>query len=215
MTSSRLAVAALTAAAVLAGAAHGLKRRAPSAPPAPKRPATLAPVSDPAEPAITVEAYYDVNPPGQFVPRTGRNAAVARTLAVAGSARGATLTLDTPGWWQGWTTLTFKGAAPPMRFTMRLAQLQELELEQLTVTSGRLSLHVGRVTATPSTKYFDAAGREQKAAEGVAYTVTARRWGGGEVDVEVRRAPGAALGRELKVHWRGDLGRGWGCLEGG
>jgi hypothetical protein len=30
------------------------------------------------------------------------------------------------------------------------------------------------------------------------------------VDVEVKRAPGAALGKELTVSWRGDLGRGRG-----
>jgi hypothetical protein len=174
--------------------------------PAPKRPAALAPVSDPAEPPMTVGVHYDVNPPGRFVARTGRNASVARTLTVAGGARGTTLTLDTPGWRQGWATLTFKGAAPPMRLTMRLARLQELDLEKLTVSSGRVSLHVGPVTATPSTRYFDAMGREQKAPEGAAYTVTARRWGGGEVDVEVRRAPGAALGRELNVSWQAKVG---------
>jgi hypothetical protein len=212
MTSSKLAVAALTAAVVLAGAALA-KKRIISAPPAPKRPAALAPVSDPAEPPMTVGVFYDVNPPGRFVARTGRDASVARTLTVAGSARGATLTLDTPGWYKGWATLTFKGAAPPMRLTMRLARLQELDLEKLTVSSGRVSLHVGRVTATPSTRYFDAAGREQKAPERAAYTVTTRRWGGGEVDVEVRRAPGASLGRELTVNWRGDLG--WGDFDEG
>jgi hypothetical protein len=99
-----------------------------------------------------------------------------------------------------------------MRFTMRLARMHELDLEKLSLTSGRLSLDIGPVTASPTTRYFDARGRAQDAPEGAAYTVTARRWGGGEVDVEVRRAPGAALGKALTVNWRCNLNWGPGGL---
>ena len=95
-----------------------------------------------------------------------------------------------------------------MRLTLTLAQMQQYDLGSLTLTSGRLSLRLGRVTATPSTRYFDASGREQKAPERAAYTVTARRYNG-EVDLEVRRAPGAALGRQLTVGWTYDAGHAY------
>jgi hypothetical protein len=200
MKCSMPALAAL-AVVVLAGTAGGENclRRPP--PRAPQRPAAKAPaaVSDPAEPPMTVE--YQINPPGPSIPRDGRKGSVVGTLTAASSAAGATLTLVTPGWRDGWATLTFQGAAP-MRLTMRLARLDELDLANLSLSSGKLSLTVGPVTATPRTRYFDRKGQAQDKAEGAAYTVTARRWAGGEVDVEVRRAPGAALGRALTVSWR-------------
>jgi hypothetical protein len=83
------------------------------------------------------------------------------------------------------------------------------DLGSLTVSSGSLALAVGRVTAGAATKYFDAAGREQAGPELAAYAVTARRYAG-EVDVEVRRTPGAALGKALTVSWQCDLGHGRG-----
>src|SRR5262249_38961590 len=108
--------------------------------------------------------------------------------------------------WLAVAALTFKGGAPPMRLTLTLAQMQQDDLGSLTLTSGKLSLQLGRVTAAPTTRYFDASGREQPGPERAAYTVTARRYNG-EVDVEVRRAPGAALGKQLTVSWTYDAGQ--------
>jgi hypothetical protein len=67
------------------------------------------------------------------------------------------------------------------------------------------------VSGSGTTKYYDARGRAQAAPEGAAYTVTARRWDG-ELDVEVKRAPGAALGKALTVSWKGNLGYSRGFL---
>ena len=188
MKRSMLALVALAAAAAAAGAGFGKGRPLVSSP-APKRPPTKALASDPAEPPLTVEASGGAG------------------LAVASGARGTALKFSTSGAWQGSAGLTFKNAAPPMRFTLTLARMPNYDLESLTVVSGSLSLAVGAVSASGTTRYFDARGREQKAPEGAAYTVTARRWDG-ELDVEVRRAPGAALGRALTVSWRGNIGYG-------
>jgi len=195
MKTGRLALVALAAAA-LAGAAlaRGLVPPGggfgpgPVGAPAPARPAGTAPVADPAEPAPKVEV-----------------SAGGSALSIASSARGTALKFNTSGAWQGSAGLTFKGGAPPMRLTLTLAQMQQYDLGSLTLTSGKLSLRVGRVTATPTTRYFDASGREQAGPERAAYTVTARRYNG-EVDVEVKRAPGAALGKALSVSWTYDVG---------
>jgi hypothetical protein len=161
----------------------------PMSSPAPKKPAGTAPVSDPAEPAPKVELSSG-----------------GSGLSVASSARGTAVKFRTTGAWQGSAGLTFKGA-PPMRFTLTLAQMPAHDLASLTVVSGSLSLAVGPVSASATTKYYDARGRAQAAPEGAAYTVTARRWDG-ELDVEVRRAPGAALGKALTVSWQGNLNYG-------
>jgi hypothetical protein len=191
----RLLVLASLALALAAGAAEAEKRRFVPVPPAPP---AKAPVGDPAEAPVTAEVAYDdfgVAP----APVPGK-----RVTAVS-SAKATTLTLDTPGWYTGSARLTFKGAAPPMRFTVRLARVHEMDLDKLTVSAGRLNLSLGRVSASATTRYFDAMGREQKAPERAAYTVTARRWGGGVVDVQLRRASGAELSREMTVSWRGAL----------
>jgi hypothetical protein len=187
MKSSNLAVAALVAGVALVGAARA-KDIAVLAPPAPQRPAGKALVNDPAEPPLNVEG----------------------AAAVTGSARGTRLTLNTTGSSQGQAGLTFKNAAPPMRFSLTLAKMPSYNLETLTLSSGNLSLSVGPVSAGPTTRYFDASGRPQDAPERAAYTVTATRWAGGEVDVEIRRAPGATLGKALTVTWKSDLGHGRG-----
>jgi hypothetical protein len=114
--------------------------------------------------------------------------------------------VNTPGTWQGTAKLTFKGSAPPMRFTLKLARLPNHDLGELTLTAGALSLPVGRVTASATTRHFDAKGRAQDKAEGAAYTLTARRRDNGEVEVQVRRGPGAALGQALAVSWRAEAG---------
>lgn len=195
MTCGKLVAASLALALALAASAEAKKRIFIPAPPAPP---AKAPVGDPAEPPLRAEVAYD-----DF----GRKPAVpggALVTAVA-SAKATTLTLDTPGRYRGSARLTFKQAAPPMRFTVRLARVQEMDLDELTVSDGRLNLPVGRVTATQTTKYFDAMGRGQKEPDRAAYAVTARRWGGGVVEVRLRRAPGAALSREVVVSWRGQI----------
>jgi hypothetical protein len=186
MKSRSLAVAAL-AAVVFAGVASAC-RSLPPAPPAPPRPAGAAPVSDPAEPALRAEATFG---------------GPAQPVAVAGTA----LKVNTSGAWQGSGSLTFQDAAP-MRFTLTLARMPNANLESLTLSSGTLSLAVGPVSAGSTTRYFDASGRVQDAPERAAYTVTATRWAGGEVDIQVRRAPGAALPKALTVTWSSDVGHG-------
>jgi hypothetical protein len=194
MTSRRLLLAALVL-AVAPAAVEAKKRPFVPAPPAPP---AKAPVGDPSEPPVWAEVAYEDF--GRAPPLAHGN----RVTAVS-SAKATTLTLDTPGWYTGSARLTFKGAAPPMRFTVRLARVHEMDLDKLTVSAGRLSLSLGRVSANGTTKYFDAMGREQKAPERAAYTVTARRFGGGVVDMQLRRAPGAELSREMTVSWRGAL----------
>jgi len=196
MKTGRLAYVALAAVVVVAGAAGargfvppgGGFGPGPIGAPAPPRPAGAAPVSDPAEPQPSAEVT-----------------AGGSGVTVASSARGTALKFSTTGAWQGSAGLRFKGCAPPMRLTLTLAGMQNYDLESLTLTSGRLSLPVGRVSTAPTTRYFDASGREQAGPERAAYAVTARRYNG-EVDVEVRRAPGAALGKELSVSWKADFG---------
>jgi hypothetical protein len=188
MKRSMLALVALAAAVAVAGAGFG-KGIALVEAPAPKRPPAQAPVSDPAEPPLMVEAQGGAG------------------LTVASSARGTALKLNASGSWQGSAALAFKSGAPPMRFTLTLARMPNCDLESLTLVSGSLSLAVGAVSASGTTRYYDARGREQKAPEGAAYTVTARRWDG-ELDVEVKRGPGAALGKALTVSWKGRIGYG-------
>src|SRR5262245_17673438 len=142
MKSCMLALAALAAVALTGAARGGLELEAPMTSPAPKRPAAKAPVSDPAEPPLTVEVS------------SGGSA-----LSVASSERGAALKFNTPGSSQGSAGLTFKNAAAPMRFTLTLAGLPSYDLQSLTLVSGKLALAVGPVSATPTTKYYDARGR--------------------------------------------------------
>jgi hypothetical protein len=193
MKTSRLAVMALATTVVLSGTAFGLRYLLPG-PPAPKRPATLAAVSDPAEPPLKVE----VSTGGPAKPVT---------------AAGTTLKFDTTGASHGQANLTFKNASPPMGFTLTLAKMPSYDLESLTIASGSLSLAVGPVSASPTTRYFDARGRALKGPDGAAYTLTARRWEG-EVDIEIRRASGAAMRKELTVSWKSRLVYGGG-LRGG
>lgn len=164
--------------------------------PAPKRPPAKALGSDPAEPPLKVVASSAGDGP-----------------AVTSSARGTVVKCSTSGGSRGSAALTFKNAAPPMRFTLTLAKMPNYDLASLTLVSGTLSLAVGPVSASPTTKYYDARGRAQAAPEGAVYTVTARRWDG-ELDVEVRRAPGAAMGKALTVSWRSNLNYGGGILGG-
>jgi hypothetical protein len=184
MTSGKLAVAALAAVALTGAALGGLI--VPLTQPAPKRPADKAPASDPAEPHLKVEV-----------------SAGGSGATVTGSARGTAVKFNTSGPWHGSANVTFKNSAPPMRFSLILAQMQSFNLESLALTSGCLSLAVGPVSASPTTKYFDAKGKALNGPDGASYTLTARRWDG-EVDIEVRRSSGAALGKVLTVSWRSD-----------
>src|SRR5262245_19319516 len=112
MKSSRLAVMALAATVVLTGPALGLRYLLPG-PPAPKRPAGKPPASDPAEPPLKAE----VSTGGPARPVT---------------AAGTTLKFDTTAAPHGQAGLTFKGASPPMRFTLTLAKMPSYDLESLT-----------------------------------------------------------------------------------
>lgn len=177
-------LAFVTLVALAAAARGGLEIEVPLISPAPKRPPAKAAVSDPAEPPLTVAA-----------------SSAGPSPAVTSSARGTVIKLNAPGSSRGSVGLTFKGSAPPMRLTLTLAQMPSYDLESLTLNSGTLALAVGPVWSAPTTRYFDAAGRALKGPEGAAYTVTARRWDG-ELDVQVKRAPGAALGKALTASWQ-------------
>jgi hypothetical protein len=209
MTSSKLMALALCALAALAGAAAA-EKLVLRARPAPQNQRAEAPVSDPAEPPMTVEVSFGAagagGPGGPRAARAvgARGGVGSAAVAVASSARGTTLTLNTPGSWQGTANLTFKNAAPPMRFTLRLARMPSHDLSSLSIRSGSLTLPVGPVGTTATTKYFDAKGRAQQGAEGAAYTLTARRRDSGEVELRLRRGPGAALGKALSVSWSAD-----------
>src|SRR5262249_20714228 len=108
----------------------------------------------------------------------------------------------------GSAQLTFKDTAPPMRFTVRLARMPGADLSALSLTSGSLSLQVGHVSTTTTTRYFDAKGRAQDGATGAAYTLNAKRADNGEIDLQVVRAAGAAMGKTMTVTWSADYGRG-------
>jgi hypothetical protein len=208
-TIGKLAIAAMTALVLVGTAGARLREVVAVTSPAPKRPAGTAPVADPAEPPLAVQASFD----NGAAPTPGAR----RPVAVAGGPRNTTLTLDTPGLWHGSASLAFKGEAPPMRLSVRLMKMQAYDLQALTLTSGSVSLAVGPVTAGVTTRYFDARGRAQDAPEGAAYTVVARRWEG-EVEVQVRRSRGVALGKNLTISWRSNVGYGYGrgvrLLEG-
>jgi len=205
MTSSKLMALALCALPALAGAAAA-EKLVLRPQPAPRNQRVEAPAHDPAEPPLAVEvsfgataAYGNMRAARAVGGRGGAGAAVA----VAGSARGTTLTLSTPGSWQGTANLTFKNAAAPMRLTMRLAGMPSHDLSNLTLTSGSLALQVGAVGKAATTRYFDAKGKPLDGAEGAAYTLTARRRDSGDVELRLHRGPGAALGRSLSVSWSG------------
>jgi hypothetical protein len=191
MLSAGRVLASLALALALAGAALAGRIVFVPVPPAPP---AKAPVGDPAEPPLRAEVDYTDFERAPLLAQGQRVTAVS-------SAAGTTLTLETRRRHAGTARLTFKEAAAPMAFTVRLAGLPEWEQEALTVTSGRLRLPLGPVTATPTTSYFDM-GRGQKGPDHAVYAVTARRWGGGVVDVQLRRAPGAALSRQLTVSWK-------------
>jgi len=206
-----LTIAALTWAALgVSGASAekpllGARREAPQA----ARAATVtAAASDPAEPPMQVEmtsaAYHT---------RGGVN---PQKVAVSSGARGTVLKLPTTGAYTGSAELTFKNSAPPMRFRIELTGLQSYDLSSLTLTSGSVSLAVGQVGTGGTTRYFDAKGKAQEGGEGAAYTVTAKRRDNGQVDVELRRAAGAKLGKSVSVSWQSQLDHiRWKRLGGG
>jgi hypothetical protein len=135
---------------------------------------------------------------------------------VASSARGTTLTLNTPGAWQGAANLAFKDGAPPMRFSLKLARMPGMDLQSLSLKSGPVTLQVGQVGTSATTKYFNAKGQEQQAATGAAYTVKAERRANGDVDVHLQRGAGAALAKTMTVSWVGNTGGGrLGMIQGG
>jgi hypothetical protein len=162
---------------------------------------------DPAEPAPKVTVTFGGDAANAELQRAvrvrGRLPApvvIEDALKVAGSARGTTLTVNTPGSWNGSAKLTFAGA-PPMRFMVKLARMPNTDLDDLKLTSGSLTLPIGPLTAATTTRYFDAKGKAQAAPEGAAYTVTARRSGDTAVVIQLRRSPGARLDRALTVTW--------------
>jgi hypothetical protein len=216
MSFARLTALALFGAAL--GAA-GLRAEKPIPPPdARALPAPdvklPAPTNDPAEPApkVTVSFSHEVaaGVADLVVVRGARRPLdTARAVAVASSARGTTLTGSTPGMGNGSAALTFKDGAPPMRFTLRLARMPANDLSSLSLTSGSLALPLGRVSTATTTKYFDARGKALDGPTGAAYTVKARRAAGAggndTVELQVRRAPGARLGKAFTVSWAGHI----------
>lgn len=198
----------------------------PAAPAAgPQQAKAVVPASDPAEPPVQVEVNYGnagvvmagrggiAAPAGRAVVR-GRAAAPAaagQAVKVASGARGTTLTLETPGAWQGTANLTFK-SAPPMRFTTKLTRMPAYDLQTLNITSGTMTLQVGNVGANATTKYFDKKGQALESGTGAAYTVRAKRTANGEIEVDLRRGAGAALGKAVSLSWAANLNQGRGAI---
>jgi hypothetical protein len=189
LTLAALAWASLGLASALA---EKVLKELPAVRPVPAEKATTT-SSDPAEPPLQVEMSAD----GYY--STGQ--AGARKVTVASSARGTTLTLPTSGSYSGSARLTFKNTAAPMRFTTRRTGLPNYDFSSLRLSSDSLSLEVGQVGTTATTRYFDAKGRPQDSATGASYTVTAKRGDNGQVNVELRRAAGATLGKNLTIQW--------------
>jgi len=165
--------------------------------------------SDPAEPPVQVE-MTDSN---LYTPRGGL---AAHKVEVTSGAKGTTLKLPTSGSYTGSASVTFKNSAPPMRFKMELSRMPSYDLSSLTLTSGSVSLSVGQVGTAGTTAYFDAKGKAQESSAGAAFTVTAKRGDNGQVDVELRRAAGAKLGKSVSVSWQSNIQYRWkGELKGG
>jgi hypothetical protein len=156
--------------------------------------------SDPAEPPLQVEVKYT----GAFTgSRVG--APPGQKIAVGSGARGTMLTVPSHHGTDGTVELTFKNSAAPMRFTTRLTGMPPYDLSTLSLTSGSLTLQVGSLGTAATTAYFDSKGRVQEGAAGAAYTVTAKRGENGQVDVELRRAAGAKLGKSVSISWQSNL----------
>jgi hypothetical protein len=117
---------------------------------------------------------------------------------VASGPKGTTIRVPTYGLGAGSANLTFQNCAPPMRFTVTLTGAQGSDLSRLTLSSGSLTLAVDGVGTTS----FDARGRPCEREEGAAFTVRVERGAGGEVQLHVRRGPGAALGKAVSVRWQ-------------
>src|SRR5947208_3366059 len=160
MRRQTLLLAALVWAAVGVVAAHGQQRlvRGPLPPGGEANAAKAgAAASDPAEPPMTVEVSYGND--REMILRNERFAARGgavparrgQKVEVASGARGTTLTLNTPGAWQGSAKLTFKDSAPPMRFTLKLARMPGVDLQSLSLSSGAVTLQVGQVTTSETT----------------------------------------------------------------
>jgi hypothetical protein len=150
----------------------------------------MAEEADP-EPPLRARLSYD----GRFFEC---RAPGPRDAEVESGAKGTTVQVPTHGLGVGSASLTFLNCAPPMRFTVKLTGAQSYDLSRLTLTSGPLSLAVGGV----GTAYFDARGRRRDGPEGAAFTVRATRAASGEVEVQVRRGPGATLGKTVSVGWQ-------------
>jgi hypothetical protein len=166
-------------------------------PPAAADGKSTATSSDPAEPPLQVE----MDAASHAEARTG----IGGKVKVTSSARGTTLNVPTTGGYSGIARLTFKSGAPPMRFTVRLSRVPNYDLQSLSLTSGSVTLQVGGVSTSATTRYFNAKGQEQQGATGAAYTVTARRGDNNQVDIELRRAAGAALGKTVSISWQSNL----------
>jgi hypothetical protein len=199
MSAKTLVIAAVAWAALGLAGARAEKRllELPAVRPAADVKST-ATSSDPAEPPMQVEMRSNSSPYGRAV--NG-----GQKVEVASCARGTTLKLPTSGGYNGSASVTFKNSSPPMRFKMELSRMPSYDLQALTLTSGTVSLQVGAVSSSATTRYFNAKGQEQESSTGAAYTVTARRGDNGLVVVELRRAAGATLGKSLSISWQSNL----------
>lgn len=155
----------------------------------------------PPEPPVKVEASLNAAAGG----RATRGVTAGAVETTSGPA-GTKLKLATHGSMSGSWSLDFKSGPPPMRFTLTLTRMPNYDLSTLTLTSGKLSLPVGRVSTAAATKYFDAKGREQAGAAGAAYTIQAKRTSNGDIDIQLRRGRGAALEKSLGLSWESEYG---------
>jgi hypothetical protein len=146
---------------------------------------------------VMVRAAVTTNSPEP--PMTVAFQSASATLAVENGSMGTTLKVNSTNAWAGMASLTFKnGAAPPMRFTVRLSNASSSD--NFSLTSGKVTLQTSSVGAS-NTTYFNRKGQPIKSAEEAVYTLTTKRLPTGELVVQVHRAAGVSFGKTITFSW--------------
>jgi hypothetical protein len=133
-------------------------------------------------------------------PMTVSYQSASGALTMEHGGKGTTLKVNSTNAWAGMASLTFKnGSAPPMKFTIRLANVKNTDTFSL--TSGKVTLQTGSTGASNNTAYFNRKGQPIKSAEEAVYTLTTKRLPTGELVVQVHRAAGASFGKTMTFRW--------------
>jgi|SRR4051794_16419330 len=100
---------------------------------------------------------------------------------------------------QGSARLTFKDGHAPVRFTVRLGQVQTIQ--NITIGNGKLSFPGQNLGSPEAVSYFDEQGRALGSSSNAAYTLRLEKHNNGDIDVHLSCPPGASLGKEVNVNW--------------